>query len=218
MTENEKRIYAQRLFDGIGLIDDRFIAEAQSPYAPPRRGGIFKRILISAVSLSLVLCVAVGIFVIGKMGQKGGADADIPNEGIENGEGSQSTSLSGRLLALRTGTDALRVKESELRLFESSPSVIWKYTDEEEYRVRRLTSVEVEQLKLLYERDAGSRVSDGETDSGIDGLWIAIGDGRIVSPYLEQTAGNIGYGELFDYAPEYEPSAECSEYLCDVIS
>ena len=68
MTQEEKRICAERLFDEIGLIDDRFITEAASPYAPRKNAGL-RRFLVAAVSVTLTLCVCVGIFAIGKLGQ-----------------------------------------------------------------------------------------------------------------------------------------------------
>ena len=129
-----------------------------------------------------------------------------------------TATLSGKLDDLRADTETLKVSAEDVQLFGGAPSVIWKYSDEETYRVSPISRSEAERLSSLLERDKGQRIDRETTESRLDGVWIATGDGRVISPYLERTDGNIGYGELFEYSPEYEPSEEFSEYLCDVIS
>lgn len=221
MTQEEKRICAERLFDEIGLIDDRFITEAASPYAPRKNAGL-RRFLVAAVSVTLTLCVCVGIFAIGKLGQDKSGNAAPENGEVNDGflaDCVQPTAtLSGKLDDLRADTETLKVSAEDVQLFGGAPSVIWKYSDEETYRVSPISRSEAERLSSLLERDKGQRIDRETTESRLDGVWIATGDGRVISPYLERTDGNIGYGELFEYSPEYEPSEEFSEYLCDVIS
>ena len=218
MTQEEKRICAERLFDEIGLIDDRFIAEAASPYAPRERRLGLRRFFVIAVSVALAVCVGVGAFAVGKLGQKGEANApEADNEIADKGDGLPST-LAGRLDAMREDTDTLKVEKTDAVLFSGSPTVIWKYSDENEYRVSYITHTEAEELSLMLRKNRGTRADGNETETKLEGLWISSGDGRVISPYLEQTEGNTGYGEVFEYEPEYEPSEEFSEYLCDVIS
>jgi len=229
MTNEEKRICAERLFDEIGMIDDRFIAEAATPYARQTRIRNLRRILVAAVSLSLAVSLAVGIFVVGKIGNKSdgmAGDNAAPNGAgtVEKEEGdktsSQTATLSSRLDELRVQTEALKINAEDLDLFSETPSVVWKYSDENEYRVRAISASQAKTLSQKLSVGDGKTVYAQEDDPSCDleGVWITLGDGRVISPYVEQTAGNVGYGELFEYEPEYEPSEEFSEYLCDMIS
>lgn len=220
MTQEEKRICAERLFDGIGLIDDRFIVEAATPYVRKSRARGFRALLIGAVSLALALSVAVGAFVVGMMsGQNRVEDGDVADDVYtELADGTtHANTLSAQLSSLRADTEENAVDMADIDLFDSRAKIIWKYADEELYRVTPITDGEREKLVAILSKDKGERVTQVEAEA-VEGVWIATGDGRVISPYLEQTAGNVGYGELFEYQPEYEPTEEFSEYLCDCIS
>ena len=220
MTQDEKRICAERLFDGLGLIDDRFIAEAATPYARKRSGRGFRALLIGIVSLTLALSVAVGAFVVGMMSGQNRGEAEDGAENADTGyvDGTvHANTLSAQLSSLRADTAEISVDRSDIDLFDGSAKLIWKYADEEQYRVKPITDGQHERLTAILSKDKGERAVPTDNDP-VEGVWIAAGDGRVISPYLEQTAGNVGYGELFDYEPEYEPTEEFSNYLCDCIS
>lgn len=223
MTQEEKRICAERLFDEIGLVDDRFITEAATPYRREGRAWL-RRLIVAATSVTLVVCVGVGVFVAAMLaGDNEKSDGLDMNEELfaddmANGSASAAATLSVRLYSLKDETAELAISRAEVELFDNVPKVVWKYADEEEYRVRDITNAEAAELTRRLGADRGERVTDNGTAERLDGLWIATGDGIVISPYLEQTAGNVGFGELFEYEPEYEPSSEFSEYLCDVIS
>ena len=57
-----------------------------------------------------------------------------------------------------------------------------------------------------------------EDPDSIPRIWISLGDGRTVSPYLEYSAGNTGACELFGYEPEGEPSTKLTEYISGLLS
>ena len=222
MTQEEKRICAERLFDAIGDMDDRFVLEAESPYV--RRSGVrwFRAVLIGAASVALALSVTVGVFVVGMMGKgQSGAkdDADDLQDNIQESmeESLGSTTLSARLSSVRAQTADSVARESDIDLFDGTPRVIWKYSDEELFRTKSISHDEYQRLTALMAKNKGERVDD-PSDNSLEGVWIASGDGLVISPCLEQTAGNVGYGEIFDYVPEYEPSAELTDSLCDYIS
>lgn len=228
MTQEEKRICAERLFDEIGLIDDRFVFEAATPYVSQKRKGLWQRLLIAAVSVTIVACVGLGLFVVGMMsGGKGNAPENdmnivgtVADDALQdNSDGSEAVlTLSARLERMKDDTAQLAVSKADIELFGTSPKVIWKYSGEEEYRVSSITEAQANALVEKLSKNSGKRVSESDDKSELEGLWIATGDGRVISPYLELTAGNTGYGELFEYEPEYEPSNDFAEYLCDTIS
>ena len=228
MTQEEKRICAERLFDEIGLIDDRFIFEASTPYVSQARRTLWRRVLVAAVSVTLTVCIAVGLFAVGMMNAgKGNApenDANMEDapadDALQDNSNSSATALtlSARLERMKDDTAGLSVDAADIQLFGSSPKVIWKNSDEADYRACNITEAQASTLIEKLSENSGKRVSGSDDKSELEGLWIATGDGRVISPYLELTAGNTGYGELFEYEPEYEPSKDFAEYLCDTIS
>ena len=48
-------------------------------------------------------------------------------------------------------------------------------------------------------------------------VWIAFGDGVVISPYLKANPGNTGHGELFDYDPELELSEDLIRKIIQCI-
>lgn len=228
MTQEEKRICAERLFDEIGLIDDRFVFEASTPYVSRARRTLWRRVLVAAVSVTLTVCIAVGLFAVGMMnaGKGNAPENDMPmgdtvGDGMleDNADGSETAlTLSARLDRMKDDTAGLTVSKVDIKLFSTSPKIIWKYSDEADYRACTISEAQARTLVEKLSKNRGSRVSGEKPDGELEGLWISTGDGRVISPYLELTAGNTGYGELFEYEPEYEPSEDFSEYLCDTIS
>ncbi len=221
MRNKEER--AARLFDEIGLIDDRFIYEAATPYkAKSSRKGI-KIFLVLAATLSVLFCMLVGSLVIGSVLIYKVVDNipenEVSNDSVNNSDITASHTLESRLEGVREDTEALSVSPEELDLFDQSPAVIWKYSDEGTYRVYNLSSAEANELSRLLQSSSGTKYTENASENDtLDGLWISSGDGTVISPYLELSKGNIGYGELFDYSKEYEPSEEFSTYLCEIIS
>lgn len=222
MTQDEKRICAEKLFDEIGLIDDRFITEAATPYVRARGFRALRAIAIAAAAVTLAVTMTLGALVVGMMALGGQKDADgmkgetMYDEDMENSLNGVST-LSEKLEGMRDKTASLKTDRTDIELFDGTPKVIWKYADEETYRVRSITDSELNTLTVRLNENKGEKIK-GDTEGELEGLWISTGDGKVISPYLEQTAGNVGYGEIFEYEPEYEPSEDFSEYLCDVIS
>ena len=224
MTNEEKRICAQRLFDEIGNIDDRFIYEASTPYTARSVARLVRTFAIGAVSIALALSIVAGVFVVGMMvGNKSAENEGYRDEmfDVEAGDVVDGTAeragISQRMTSLRAQTsDALTPKE-DIDLFDGTPKVIWKYTDETQYRTRNISDDEYSSLTTLLSKNMGERVESGAYGT-LEGVWISSGDGLVISPCLEMTSGNVGYGEIFDYEPEYEPSTELTDSLCDYIS
>lgn len=226
MTNDEKRICAQRIFDSIGEIDDRFIAEAATAYVPKRNKIIFRSVIIAAASVTLLITVLLSSLAVGMLVSNffAGDDGGVADEKFENLQGdadmeSAVQTLDSRLCHMRDETKSLSVSKESIDLFSGNGLIIWKYSDEENYRVYTLSEKELSDVTDMLDSDEGTPIDPSvPTDSEIEGVWIATGDGRVVSPYLAKAEGNVSYGKIFEYEPEYEPSPEFSELLCDVIS
>ncbi len=227
MTQNDRQKASNRLLDSIGLIDDRYIYEAETPFVQKKKRAWLKTFIIAAVSLTLALMLALTVatgglitaivIIMGNEGTKD--DSPIISDGDNMDEGNSSAtsySLSSQMVSIKDKTEHLAVSSQELDLFDGA-SVIWKYSDESDYRVYKLTSAEAAELSERLSRDIGIRVTRQETTE-LEGIWICNGEGQVISPCLERSEGNVSFGQLFDYSAEYEPSEEFSDYLCDVIS
>ena len=206
-----------RLFDAIGEIEDRWIAEAETVYTPERRFCFGRRSLIVAATLALVTVSTLGVLVANRSMDKGAPEAESPV--TEQAIGTVGT-LSERMALLKAQTVTLRVNPAELDLFDGSARIVWKYRDEADYRARAITQRELSQLLDAMERNPGSSVapSDSVGMDALEGVWIAYGNGTVISPCLKTGDGNEGFGELFAYEPELEPSEEFADTLCGIIS
>lgn len=208
---------ANRLFDAMGEIDDRWIAEAETAYAPARRARFGRGSLIVALTLCLVTVSVLGVVVANRSRDTAAPEGEYPTV---NEDAGSTSSFSDRMSLLRTQTVAFRVSPEELDLFSGSAQVIWKYRDETDYRVKAITRNELDLLLDVMDQNEGTSVVATDTPSTdlLEGVWIAYGDGTVISPCLKQAEGNVGYGELFVYEPELEPSQDFANTLCGIIS
>lgn len=234
-SAEQKRRAAEFLFDEIGNVEDRFIAEAAAPYGRARPSFGWKRALILAATLtlifSLLLCTLIGASLHLIFNRK---DSDAAEDPVKDGyrdpmeddyvneenalpSTSTATSLTGALVVLQESTEHLIRTEDELELDGGTPQIIWRYRGEESYRAVAISKTQREDLLLKLDQTEGTPVApQGEEPQAM--VWIALGDGRVVSPCLEKSSGNVSYGTLFEYDPETEPSSSFTNALCDLIS
>ena len=223
------------LMDAIGSIDDRFIFEAES-YERKKSSLPLRKLIIAAVALSLVftftLSLGIGL-MLGSNRDKvdndfnnapnedhDGADDGFNNAGAndENIKPQPITTLEDTLESVRYSSEELKSPFERDMLFDGSTKLIWKYSDEESYRVCTISSAsDTKSIRRALEHKKDfSEVSEPAVDS-IDGFWICFGDGLVYTPYLKSSDGNVGYGELFDYEQELEPSKSFATFISEII-
>lgn len=221
---NDKQRKADILFDAIGEIDDRFIFEASAP-APQRASSpIFRRLAVVGISLALVFTLGVSAVVaamIGRSLNKGAAD-EPPQASSPTEDNTPDTLPTVNILesfaSIKSSTSDLSAEMKEIDLLDKKARLIWKYSDEESYRVLLLSSDDLYKISsMLKQTDDTSEINRENNDSKVEGIWICYSDGTVVSPCLKLSNGNIGYADLFEYAPEIEPSASLTEFLIDLI-
>lgn len=226
MVRNDKHRLANYLLDEIGLIEDRYVAEAATEYRRAGNGLRPRRIAVIGVSLTLTLSLLLGMFAANQFGSKSDDAAEDLRDEAGNAVVTQASGTSApagisfRLQELKISTASYATPAQSIDLFADEMQIIWKYADEEIYRVRLLTSSEEQRMLGLLNKEQGTALSFAESEkkNGLDGIWIALGDGTVISPCLEQTEGNVGYGTLFDYNPEVEPSDALTDLVCDILS
>ncbi len=197
MTEN-KFDKACRLYLAMSELDDRTATEALSYRRSPSRG------LRVAVIMAACVAIIVGCTLMGAV------IARLVDESVDQAPGSPSMSEEAKTLSSvlndhrssddsPNSTDTIALPE----LINGKPALIWKYQDSEEYHVKTIDDRTLNYL--LSEIRYGEQIEDGGDDTDCL-VWITSGNGEVYSPYLKPSAGNVGYGVLFEYDPELEPT------------
>ena len=226
--QNEKR--AERLFDAIGGIDDMLIQNAMSPARAREHISQRRRTRFSLVAAACVCCIiTVTLLSIPNLGTQPSTNAPVDSDSIASVGSQQSPEGNGSMLedvphsleyALSQGHSSqrvLRLSGEEIDLHDNSPKLIWQIDGEEYYNVAPISKAStLDSITTQLDRPLAD-LSAEESEQISVKAWIAYGDGRVDSPYLKHTAGNTGYGVLFDYCAEVEPSSELTDTILDLI-
>lgn len=202
MTD-EKRLAAERLFDAVGELDDNLL-DAALNFKKPRAKILTSRPFISTLSaVAAVLVLAVLVFPRMNSADESNmerSDTDIPTltSALEQADYSGVTTLSS--------TD-------EVDLFDETPKIIWQYTGAETCYTVDITHSDLNRL-INY---ASYAPNDTAPDDSCR-IWLTAGDGLVVSPCLKRSAGNVGYGNIFDYSPELSVSGSFAANLAKLIT
>ena len=226
------------LLDAIGEIDERFIYEAQA-YMPVKRKTALRKYLVAAFSVvlitSLMLSLLVGPLlrtdnkestddvILDQPTEQNPAITDKPDFSPETEKAPENTvtvkRLSSTLSDLKEETLRFSATLEREIFFDGTVKLIWKYEDEEEYRICTLSSTNANEIKRIMEYRYGFFNTDPEADGdGLEGFWICYEDGSVISPYLKTSSGNVAYGDVFEYERELEPSAEFARLIERIVS
>lgn len=209
---------AEYLFDEIGGIDDSYIAAAMS--ARPVRARRPSRIAVLAAAAVLVMAMVVALpmsFVTDKDDADNVAELEKPistDPSADDAEQKPDVIESPfELDSLLSNTPDSFNMGGEPDLFDGTPRLLWQTSDGVLCGVK-LSASELEHLNR--EQGNGKQVGDAAMEAEVM-VWISYGNGLVVSPYLEDSPGNVGYGELFDYSPEIIPSAAVTGRIRTII-
>ena len=206
---SEKMKKAEYLFCELSGIDERIAAEAMEESGREVRRTPKRAFVILAAAL-LLISVTVGSFLIGNLEQ------------LDDADGKEATSstftLTDALEKAQSSDRVMSYKESEdVELFDGVTRIVWK--DDGEYRAIALRGTKEEkELDRAMALSFKNALSVSGTESELTPVWISYGDGRVVTPYLKDSVGNVGYGELFDYDAEMIPSNEMTELVESLVS
>ena len=199
------------LFRELGEVDDALLQEAIS-YRPQRAS--IPRVLMVAACLAMSFLLCFGAVMIALRVNNGRNDnTDPPTEDVI---GSAAT-LDQLLLAQADVAHYTTLQTpDEADFFGGRGYVVWQYADSDELCVSRaLTDAELSRLT----RTVGSGTAVGEQSPTLScRVWVILGNGEVLSPYLKESAGNRGYAELFDYDAELMPSKEFISCVSDILS
>ncbi len=201
----------RRLYQEIGGVDERYLQQAVV-YRARKQAPAWRAVLIAAVLTlvgALLLCTvaaSVAIGVIGGLLWSEGNDPqpapDIPMVQMEQ--------------VMQASQDRLEpLSAEELPLF-AGPLLIFSEQGSDAYYAVTLTTSECERLVTLMQSQNRTEYTKQSQEPAYQ-IWLSFGDGMVVSPYLKNTAGNAGHGEVFDYDPELEMSDDLAELIARYI-
>ncbi|MBQ7383870.1 MAG: hypothetical protein IJV72_03660 [Clostridia bacterium] len=211
---NDRMKAAEYLFDELGLISDSIVAEAMLVSIPAAgRKKISLRRAVSAIAAAaVIITLSLGVFAVGLMRDKNEAEDGVTELEAQSLEELLVGAQSGGVVRVHSSAEAVG-------LFDGQTKLIWQSESDGEYYSLTLTrNDDVARLNgaLRNTYAEAKSVESGEVPD--IRVWISYGDGKVVSPYLKKSEGNVGYGELFGYSPEILPSEELTELTRDLIS
>ena len=207
-----RRAAAERLFEAFGEIDDTIIKEAEAPYVIKSNGIRFTKFASVSATVAVILVCMASVLVIGNRDKSNNDMTNAP-DGIED-LGQSSIKTLENVLHEAVETDAVRLNSvNDIDYFDGEISLIWNFEGEDDYYSLKF-SKNVAQATIKNNLSTSTKQIDATSLSVVGcNVWISYGDGTVISPYLKESCGNVGYAELFDYSPEVEPSEKFTELV-----
>lgn len=205
----------RRLYEEIGGVSERYLQQAAS-YRARRKNPAWRVVLIAA-ALMLVgalllgtLAMSLGIILLDRL-----LDNDEPEQGTDTETPvlSELAQMESTLTERQAQMQPLQAEE--LALFRGYYTLIWREIGSDEYYSVRLSKTEMSHMLYLMQ-ESRTEISENSEQPAVQ-IWLCMGDGLVISPYLKNSSGNAGHGEVFDYDPELELSDELAEYIADCV-
>lgn len=199
-----KRIKAEYLLLEIGEIDDALVHDAEN-YHPERSSR--PRLLLIAAAFVLVFALVIGTPLISRLVSpkaEGEGDIDL-----------QVYSLDALISESDTAKYSFVSTSADLPYFDGGAHVVWQTEGSDGYYVSdTLSKRELSELSASI----GKGESVGDTSPELEcKVWILYGDGRVVTPYLKTSSGNVS-SEVFDYEAEIIPTDSFVSCISDILS
>ena len=218
---DEKRRRAEALLDAIGEIDDSYLQEAIS-YNKRRRVRTSRLLVIAAtlvIAVVIPLSALVGTSVVG-LALIGGLDSNQGQMGDSNQEAEGEAYMEDRLSFLMVGmSDSGNFKfcegEEDIPYADGNAYLVWQIDGESGYYMSDpLDYSDVRTLTSTMGR--GEQVEAGSPTIQCK-VWLVLEDGRVISPYLRVSAGNIS-NSVFDYEAEITPDDALVDRISDILN
>lgn len=195
---------AEYLFSEIGGIDDRIIVQAMKTKG--RKAVAVRRVVSLLVAAVLIVSMMLGGLVVA---QRMKSEDNAVVDSISLDSALSSAEESGRTVSYSSS--------EQIDLFDGMAKIVW--SEGEDYHVINIrTESEKRRLDSALRHTYSLDNEFTESHSLEMSVWISYGDGRVISPYLKNSYGNVGYGELFDYEAEIIPSERLSELVNYLVS
>ena len=204
----------RRLYEEIGGVNERYLQQAAT-YRARRKAPVWRTVLIAA-SIALICAIVLGTLAFGVAI---GVVADwLLGVQVQPGDIEQPEiiELAQMEQALGEKQQSLSAVDADgLGLFDGRAKLIWTDGDSGEYYQVSLSQNECTRICNLIKANKQEVTEQSERPDYQ--IWISLGDGTVITPYLKAAAGNAGHGELFDYDPELELSDALIELIIDCV-
>ncbi len=209
------------LFDAVGKIDDRLIQEAQSPDRAIASMRAKRRFLQSG---AIAACIALAL-------TGGGMFYAITNKPhTEPSDGTPSVSAPSytqaeesqtlfEMLSDTQGSKLVSTKSPDtLDFYDGNMSLIWRERGADSVQVMKVSEKNQAAISKGIESAGAVSLTAEQAEAQEYEIWVCMGDGRVLSPQLKYSNGNIGHAELFEYLAEQEPSEQFTKAVYNLIN
>lgn len=192
---------AHMLMSELDGISDIYLDEALS--YKPRRRSHFPVLIAACITLSLLMIL--GVF---------GAMNVIFTDKSNNDAAPVRVGLDSVLCEAVESGSLRRTDSNELPLGDGRAYLVVQLKGQDEYYISEgLTPLQKNSLRLYIGcgSDVGSVSPEFECD-----IWVILGDGQVMSPYLKRTKGNCGV-DMFEYSAEIYPTDEFTAIVSEIL-
>lgn len=199
MTDRNKR--AHRLMSALGGISDVYLDEAQC-YKPRRK--IRASVLIAA-------CLTLSVLIV--VGAVGAMNIAFKDKS-DNARPSDVRGLDGILCEAVSSGSMQRVSSQDLPIKDGEAYIVVQLNWQDDYYIS--DSLTFSQSKKISSNMGGGE-DVGDTSPTLEcSLWVILGDGTVISPYLKLTEGNVGV-DIFDYSAEIYPTEGFNAIVSEIL-
>lgn len=207
----------RRLYEEIGGVDERYVQEAAG-YRARKRLSVWRTMLVAAAVLTacavLLTAVSAGV-AIGVILDASRQESDIPS--YPNEDRPQLTPLEQMEQTMQAAqAEQTAVSADQLALYDDYSVLIWREQGSDEYYVEHLTDHERDVLLGLMQSKRRTEFT-AESEQPQYDVWLYLGEGMVVSPYLKNSPGNVGRGAVFAYDPELELGDDLAKCIAQFI-
>lgn len=199
---------AEQLYDAIGMLDDKIIAEAQSPIAARtamRREK--RRVALLAVAAMLAVVLTGGAFRSFLRLQPKPSKSPHTDQSTQ-GDATPSSPIELDAILASAAPQAMTLQKEEINLHDGTMKLIWQENGATDYRCITFTDSGKQSTLKNAMRAEGTQKLTSEPQYRI---WICYPDATVLSPHLANTPGNVGFGNLFSYRAEVLPTKNFTE-------
>ncbi len=227
MRENNDKIN-DTLIDALGMIDDKLIADAQSPDRVLSNIKAKRRFLqTGAIAACVALAVMGGGVLLSidppssspsKENSANETTSGISDNLIQSEEKQESDTLTALLTEAERSPLSHSVSVDDIDFYDGNMSLVWRERGEESVHMLAVSKENQSALQKSIEAVGAVQLTAEEAEQIRYEIWICMGDGRVLSPQLKYSKGNIGHASLFEYAPEQEPTEQFIKEVYGLIN
>ena len=211
--KNEKLKKADALLDAVGEIDDVYLAEA---LAYRRKRSVNSRLAFVAAAIAMTVTVVISVSIGLRLVSHNDLAPGVPGNESAESDGNANNSLESLMLSLPSKDSFTHVEnEADLPYTGGKAYVVWQYNGESGYYMSDAMSNF--ELGAIKSQIGGGKEVGADSPTLECKVWILLGDGRVVTPYLKGHKGNIS-SRVFDYEAEITPDEDLVERISAILS